>query len=195
MCYPAWLGREEAAADEKNETDFLYYSIRAGDREALDTRERPLRWPRPGRAVTVVLFMRMLIASLRAASPVSREVQRRAVIGLVAVVAVDEVIGLACCFLSHHFHTHLLRWMATCQFASGRYGFLYSKHGRVQQQLERHGGCSCNSLSLHDRVFRKRSWGQEPDSRYVRCKNHYWNQRIYARFALLNWDQNNGHSF
>lgn len=52
----------------------------------------------------------------------SREAQSRAVIGLVAVVAVDEVIGLACCFLSHHFHTHLLRWMATCQFASSHYG-------------------------------------------------------------------------
>lgn len=46
--YPAWLGRAEAAADERNETAFLYYSIRAGGREALDTRERPLRWPRPG---------------------------------------------------------------------------------------------------------------------------------------------------
>lgn len=52
----------------------------------------------------------------------SREAQSRAVIGLVAVVAVDEVIGLACCFLSHHCHTHLLRWIATCQFASGHCG-------------------------------------------------------------------------
>lgn len=46
---------------------------------------------------------------VEAASPVSREVQSGAKIGLVAVVAVDEVIGLACCFLSHNFHTNLLR--------------------------------------------------------------------------------------
>lgn len=65
VCYPTWLRRAEAAADEKNETDFLYYSIRAGDREALDTREHPLRWLRPGWAVTVVLSMRMPIALLR----------------------------------------------------------------------------------------------------------------------------------
>jgi len=64
VCYPAWLGRAEAAADEKNETDFLYHSIRAGDREALDMREHPLRWPRPGWAVTVVLSTRMPIALL-----------------------------------------------------------------------------------------------------------------------------------
>lgn len=81
-----------------------------------------------------------------AASPVSREAQSRAVIVLVAVVAVDEVIGLACCFLSHHFHTHLLRWMATCQFASGRYGVSCIPSVAIQQHLERNGGCSCDSL-------------------------------------------------
>lgn len=53
------------------------------------------------------------------------------------------------------------------------WGFLYSKRGHVQQHLERHSDCSCDSLSLRDRVFRKRSWGQEPDIRYVRCKNQY----------------------
>lgn len=90
----AWLGRAEAAAPEKNETDFLYYSIRAGDSKALDMRECPLRWLRPGWVVRVILSTR------------TRAEQNY---WLVIVVAVDEAKGLACCFLSHHFHTHLLR--------------------------------------------------------------------------------------
>lgn len=154
VCYSAWLRRAEAAADEKNETDFLHYPIKADDREAFDMREHPSRWLRPGWAVMIMLYMRMPIALLRQCP--QRAGKRRAVIGLVAVAAVDEVIGLACCFLSYHFHTDLLRWMATCQFASGCYGVSCVPSVAMSSSIWKGTVAAVVILCLHMTAFRKK---------------------------------------
>lgn len=134
-------------------------------------RERPLRWPRPGWAVTVVFSMRMPVALLRQRPQRARK--RRAVMGSVAAVAVDEVMGLACYFLPHHFHAHLLRWTATCQFASGHYGVSCIPRVAVSSSIWKSTVAAAVILYLYVTVHRKRSWGQEPNISYVHCKNQH----------------------
>lgn len=97
----------------------------------------------------------------------------RAVMGSVAAVAVDEVMGLACYFLPHHFHAHLLRWTATCQSASGHYGVSCIPRVAVSSSIWKSTVAAAVILYLYVTVHRKRSWGQEPDISYVRCKNQH----------------------
>lgn len=105
MCNPAWLKRAEAAAAVKNETDFLHYSIRAGDSKALDMRECPLRWLR----LSQWCF------------PWGQE-QRRIRVGGRCSNRWSKRLSL---LFPLCFHTHLLSWMATCQFASGHCGISF----------------------------------------------------------------------
>lgn len=140
-------------------------------------RECPLRWLRPGWVVKVVLSTR------------TRAEQNY---WLVIVVAVDEAKGLACCFLSHHFHTHLLRWMATCQFASGHYGVSFIPSMAMSSSIWK--GTAAEVQSLHNRVFRERSWVQEPDTRCVHCKNQYWKSKGLCKVCSAYLRSKYGHS-
>lgn len=68
------------------------------------------------------------------------------------------------------------------------WGFFYSKHGHVQQHLERHGGRSCN---LYITEFLGKGAGFRNLTLDVSiAKISIESQRGYARFAVLIWDQN-----